>query len=65
MCASRAADEPVEQGLVRVAGKKVYLGCADGALELLSVKPDGKKEMPVSAWAAGLRGEGLSWGHVE
>lgn len=34
------------------------------ALELLSVKPDGKREMPASAWAAGLKAsgsEGLTW----
>lgn len=36
-------------------GKRVLLGCADGALELVSVKPDGKRAMDASAWAAGLR----------
>ncbi len=50
-------------GEVAVARKRVLLGCADGALEVVSVKPDGKKEMPASAWAAGLRGE-LSWRRV-
>ena len=47
-------------GEVAAERGRVFLGCAEGALELLSVKPDGKKEMQVSAWAAGLRGE-LVW----
>lgn len=47
-------------GAVLAQKKHVYLGCADGALELLCVKPDGKKEMPAASWASGLRGE-LSW----
>jgi len=40
---------------------RVVLGCADGALELLSVRPDGKREMTAGAWAAGLRERELSW----
>ncbi len=47
-------------GAVAVERGRVFVGCAKGTLELLVVKPDGKKEMQVSAWAAGLRGE-LSW----
>lgn len=47
-------------GAVEVEKKHVFLGCADGALEVLSVKPDGKKEMPAAAWASGLRGD-LAW----
>lgn len=47
-------------GGVAVERGRVFVGCADAALELLVVKPDGKKEMQVSAWAAGLRGE-LGW----
>ncbi len=47
-------------GQVAVERGRVFLGCAQGTLELLCVKPDGKKEMQVSAWAAGLRGE-LGW----
>ena len=50
-----------DAGRVAVARKRVLLGCADGALELLSVKPDGKREMDAHAWAAGLRGDALTW----
>lgn len=52
-----APDEVVAQK------KRVLLGCADGALEVLSVKPDGKKEMPAASWAAGLRGD-LTWERI-
>lgn len=59
--AARAVNEPqVGPAAVLSQKKQVYLGCADGALEVLGVKPDGKKEMPAAAWASGLRGE-LSW----
>ena len=51
---------PLAAGAVRAKKGRVVLGCADGALELLRVKPDGKREMDASAWAAGLRGD-LSW----
>ena len=42
--------------------KRVYLGLSDGAVELLEVKPDGKRAMAASAWAAGLQGADLIWG---
>ena len=42
--------------------KRVFLGLSDGAVELLEVKPDGKRAMAASAWAAGLQGADLSWG---
>ncbi|MBQ6650651.1 MAG: methionyl-tRNA formyltransferase [Atopobiaceae bacterium] len=48
-------------GVVLVRKGHVVLGCADGSIELLRVKPDGKREMDVASWAAGLRGEDLSW----
>ena len=49
-------------GSVLVAHKRVLLACAEGSLlDLVSVKPDGKREMDVAAWAAGLRGDGLTW----
>lgn len=58
--AARAADAnapQVESGFVLVEKKRVLLGCADGVLELTSVKPDGKRQMEARAWAAGLRGD--------
>ena len=35
---------------------KLFLGCNDGAIEVLSVKPDGKSTMNAKAFAAGLQG---------
>lgn len=58
------ADVQLAPGGVLVRHGRVYLGCVDGAIELVRVKPDGKREMEASAWAAGLRGE-LAWGRIE
>ena len=63
MAARVAADLLVPRGGVVVEHGRVGLGCSDGTLELLRVKPDGKREMEASAWAAGLRGE-LSWERI-
>lgn len=41
--------------------KRIYIGCSDGALEITSVKPDGKRQMDASAWTAGLHGDSLAW----
>lgn len=57
---SNASPVPAE-GQITCAGKRVLLGCADGALELVSVKPDGKRAMPATAWVAGLQGKAGSW----
>ncbi|MBM6774822.1 methionyl-tRNA formyltransferase [Olsenella profusa] len=63
VCAVRPADgeKDLAAGAVLAAHGRVLLGCVEGALELVRVKPDGKREMDASAWAAGLRGEGLTW----
>ena len=57
-----AADVSLGEGQVLVQAKRVYLGLSDGSIELLEVKPDGKRAMAASAWAAGLQGADLSWG---
>ena len=60
--AARATDDSAEdageikQGSVVFRAKKLYLGCADGPMEILEVKPDGKKEMSASAFASGVQG---------
>ena len=58
---ARVAGEKVAPGEVVVTKGHVTIGCSEGALELLRVKPDGKREMEASAWAAGLRGQTLGW----
>lgn len=56
------ADVSLVEGQVLVKAKRVYFGLSDGSVELLEVKPDGKRAMAASAWAAGLQGADLSWG---
>ena len=63
MSARVAEGQKLAPGEVVAQKKRVLLGCADGALEVLAVKPDGKKEMPAASWAAGLRGD-LTWERI-
>lgn len=58
----------LEQGAVRFAAKRLFLGTGDGAVEVLSLKPDGKKSMDARAFAAGIQGikaGGCTWGRVD
>ena len=51
-------------GEVRFAAKRLLLGAADGAFEVLRVKPDGKQAMDAPAFAAGIQGikkGGVMW----
>ncbi len=54
--AARPADDALAAGEVVVGKKRIALGCADGAVEVVEVKPQGKKAMRASAWASGLSG---------
>ncbi len=58
--AAVCGEKKLAAGEVSVEHGRVFLGCSDGCLELLEVKPDGKKAMEARAWASGLRGE-LTW----
>lgn len=60
---ARVSGQDVACGETLVRHGHVYLGCSDGSLELLRVRPDGRREMDASAWAAGLRGS-LAWGRL-
>ncbi len=54
-------------GAARLSAKRLYIGGADGALEVTEVKPDGKRAMEAKAFAAGvpaLRGEEGTWSCV-
>ena len=42
-------------GAVAFRAKRLFVGCADGALEIVTVKPDGKKEMNAAAFASGVQ----------
>lgn len=66
LAARPACDEVaagVEPGAVRFAAKRLFLGCADGTLEVIEVKPDGKKPMEAKAFAAGI--QGIKQGNVK
>ena len=52
------------QGEFVIEGKRLFLGCADGAFEVASLKPDGKREMPAAAWAAGQRERTGTWSQL-
>ena len=46
------------------AAKRLFLGAADGAYEILTIKPDGKNSMDAKSFAAGIQGiknGGLTW----
>ena len=48
--------EGLAPGSVRFAGKRLFIGVSDGAVELIEVKPDGKQAMEAKAFAAGVQG---------
>lgn len=55
-------DRTLARGEVLLSKKRVILGTAEGAVELLAVRPDGKKEMRASDFANGIqRGSNTSW----
>lgn len=51
----------VAQGQVAVQDHRLFLGCAEGVLELLEVRPDGKRSMDAKSFAAGLQKSQLTW----
>jgi len=55
--AARAAQEPptLEPGRVLVEQGRALVGTGDGAVELVTVQPAGKKPMAAADWARGLR----------
>ncbi|MBR3316513.1 MAG: methionyl-tRNA formyltransferase [Atopobiaceae bacterium] len=60
--------DAIPVGEVCVVRRRVLLGCAESGredvLELLRVKPDGKREMDASAWSVGIRGDNIAWERV-
>ena len=49
------AAQAVERGKVALVQKRLFLGCADGAFEIVEIKPDGKKDMDAKSFAAGIQ----------
>jgi methionyl-tRNA formyltransferase len=57
--ASRLALEapPLAPGTLAVDDRRLLLGCADGALELVELQPAGRRRMDGLAWTRGIHGE--------
>lgn len=55
----------ITQGALISTSGRVFAGCADGAMEILAVKPDGKRLMDARSWSAGIRSQDVSWGPVQ
>lgn len=54
--ASKVSKKQIEKpGQVIIEYKNIYVGCGEQSLEITSLKPPGKKEMPASAFLAGYR----------
>ena len=54
-------------GEAKFVAKRLFLGTDEGALELLTVKPDGKKSMDARSFAGGIQGiknMQLTWGRA-
>lgn len=54
----------LQPGKARFCAKRLFLGCSDGAVEVLSLKPDGKNTMDARAFVAGsatLRERDAAW----
>ena len=57
-CAYDSVDclpDGLEPGRVAFTCKRLFLGCAEGILEVLTLKPQGKKEMDAKSFAAGIQ----------
>ena len=58
----------IDRGRVAVFNKRAYIGCSDGPVEILRIKPDGKSAMDAMAFCAGvqnLKKNGALWGGID
>jgi methionyl-tRNA formyltransferase len=53
LAASLAHDTQADPGAAIVDGTRLFVGCGKGALEILEVKPEGKRAMAIDAYLAG------------
>lgn len=61
LLAREAKEAEPEASVVEIQKGHLYLGCSDGALEVLELRPDGKRAMDASAFAAGLHESAYTW----
>ena len=63
----RALCADMQPGSARFSAKRLFLRAADGAFEVVQVKPDGKKSMDARSFAGGIQGiknMQLTWGRA-
>lgn len=58
---SEVSSSILSAGELAVVNHRVLIGCIEGTLELLEIKPDGKRAMEASSWAAGIHAERATW----
>ncbi|KAA9086722.1 methionyl-tRNA formyltransferase [Microbacterium radiodurans] len=58
--ALRGPDVEQPAGVIRLVGKQVLVGTADGTIVLRAVQPAGRGAMPAADWWRGLRAESLA-----
>lgn len=51
----------LDAGAFAIHDKRLYMGCSDGIIEVLELKPDGKRAMDAASWAAGQREREGGW----
>ena len=61
LLAREAKEAEPEASVVEIQKGHLYLGCSDGALEVLELRPDGKRAMDASAFTAGLHESAYTW----
>ena len=52
---SRPSDLNVPQGVLKSVGGTLFLGARQGALEVKTLQPEGKRVMVASDWLKGLK----------
>jgi methionyl-tRNA formyltransferase len=58
---ARASDVVVPTGILRADNAALLLGLSGGAIELMSVQPEGARPMSGAAWRAGARLDDVEW----
>ncbi len=64
---SAALCEGLVPGCAKYASKRLFIGASEGIVELLQVRPDGKKSMDARSFAGGIQGIKnieLTWGRA-
>lgn len=62
--ASQLSNQEVHSGHVCVQKKAVILGLEEGSVSIDVIKPDGKKEMPIQSFIAGIKQDSGTWSHL-